>query len=416
MLQFSKLKDNSLASEFRLRMQMVNLSNIQTLTIICVVIAMGLGVVDFMRYQNGEMESRPIYRLLFLSHVFMLLMLLPYFIIRSKKHMINAGNYPHTGRIISLSAILITLICLPMSILGIIDRGSFIMYAIFILVMNFILQIPHKDRIFFNLSSFFIISSVCIYIFMDTPSILIVRLLEITGLSLPAFLIATARYNSQIKQFESEHKIALQKAETDKLLRNILPDEIATELKTKGKVEPKRYAQAGILFTDIVNFSQLSEQRSPEQVALELDKCFRAFDKIIRAHDLEKIKTIGDAYMCVSGIPTPQIDFAERIINAAKAMQEWSQNEADQGNRFGHIRIGIHAGPVVAGVVGEDKFAYDIWGKAVNIAARIESAGESGKINISSDLYNLIKEKYDCTYRGEIKVKNMGEFGMYFVK
>lgn len=416
MLQFSKLKDNTLLSEFRLRMQMSNISNIQTLTFLCVFIAMGLGGVDFMRYQNGEMDSHPIYKLLFLSHVFMLLMLLPYVIIRLKKQDIKEGKYPHAGKIVSLSAAVITLICLPMTILSIIDRGSFIMYAIFILVMNFMLQIPHKDRIFFNLFSFSIIAGVCIYLFRDMPSILITRLLEITGLSVPAFIIATIRYNSQIKQFENEKEIAQQKEEADKLLRNILPDEIAAELKANGKVEPKRYAQAGILFTDIVNFSQLSEQRSPEQVARELDRCFRAFDKIIRMYGLEKIKTIGDAYMCVSGVPTTQTDFAERIINAAKAMQEWSQNEANQGNQFGHIRIGIHVGPVVAGIVGEDKFAYDIWGKAVNIAARIESAGESGKINISSDLFEIVKNKYKCTYRGQIDVKNMSKFGMYFVE
>jgi len=416
MLQFNKLKDKNLFSEFRLRMQMSNLSNIQTLAIISLLIAMGLGIVDYMRYQDGEMASHPIYKLLFLSHVFMLLMLLPYFIIHFKKQEIETGNYPHTGRIVSLSATVITLICLPMTILSIIDRGSFIMYAIFILVMNFILQMPHKDRIFFNLFSFSVIAGVCIYLFYDTPSVLIARLLEITGLSLPAFLIATTRYNNQIKQFETEHEIVQQKEETDKLLRNILPDEIAAELKANGKVQPKRFAQAGILFTDIVNFSQLSEQRSPEQVALELDRCFRAFDKIIRAYGLEKIKTIGDAYMCVSGVPTPQTDFAERIVNAAKDMQKWSKSQAEKGNKFGHIRIGIHVGPVVAGVVGEDKFAYDIWGKAVNIAARIESASESGKINISSDLFKLVKDKYNCIYRGEIKVKNMGEFGMYFIE
>jgi len=416
MLQFSKLKNKALSSEFRLRMQRSNISNIQMLAIISVIIAIGLVSVDYMRYQSGEMESRPIYKLLFLSHVFMLLMILPYSVIQFKKQEIETGNYRLSGRLISLSAILISLICLPMSVLSIIDRGSFIMYAIFILVVNFILQIPHKDRIFFNLFSFSVIAGVCVYLFHSTPSLLFVRFLEITGLTLPAFLIATARYNSQIKQLETEHEIAQQKEETDKLLRNILPDEIAEELKTNGKVEPKRFAQVGILFTDIVNFSQLSEQRSPEEVALELDKCFRAFDKIIRTFDLEKIKTIGDAYMCISGIPAPQDDFAERIIDAAKAMQAWSQNEANSGNQFGHIRIGIHAGPVVAGVVGEDKFAYDIWGKAVNVAARIESAGESGKINISSDLFKLIKNKYNCSYRGEIKVKNMGEFGMYFVE
>jgi class 3 adenylate cyclase len=416
MLQFSKLKDATLSPEFRLRLRMKNLSHIQTLSFLCVFIAMGLGVVDYMRYQNGEMESHPIYKLLFINHILMLLILLPYFIIRSKKQQISRGNYPHAKRIVIFSVAVITLISLPMTILSIMDRGSLMMYAIFILVINFIIQIPHKDRIFLNLFSFSVIAGTCIYLSYDTPPILITRLLEIIGLSLPAFFIATSRYNNQIKQFENEYEIAQQKEEADKLLRNILPDEIAAELKANGKVEPKRYAHAGILFTDIVNFSHLSEQRSPEQVALELDKCFRAFDKIVRTYNLEKIKTIGDAYMCVSGVPTAQTDFAERIINAAKAMQEWSQTEAENGNLFGHIRIGIHTGPVVAGVVGEDKFAYDIWGKAVNIAARIESASESGKINISSDLFKLVKDKYSCTYRGEIKVKNMGEFGMYFVE
>lgn len=173
------------------------------------------------------------------------------------------------------------------------------------------------------------------------------------------------------------------------------------------------------MFTDFKNFTASSEHLSPEDLVRSVDYYFSKFDEIIEKYDLEKIKTIGDAYMCAGGLPMPTKGHALKTLQAAFEIVEFMQ-EAKQLNNEGiahfDIRIGINTGPVVAGVVGTKKFAYDIWGDTVNVAARMESNSVAGKINISSNTFELIKEKCDCEYRGEIDVKNKGMMKMYFVK
>ncbi|TMI85642.1 MAG: adenylate/guanylate cyclase domain-containing protein, partial [Bacteroidetes bacterium] len=150
------------------------------------------------------------------------------------------------------------------------------------------------------------------------------------------------------------------------------------------------------------------------------NECFVAFDKIIENHKLEKIKTIGDSYMCAGGIPVPDEEHTINIIKASLDIQEQMRSKNEQRRAAGQspweLRIGIHTGPVVAGVVGKNKYAYDIWGSTVNIASRMESNGEPGKVNISSATYDLIKGRYNCIYRGKIFAKNVGEVDMYFVE
>jgi len=173
------------------------------------------------------------------------------------------------------------------------------------------------------------------------------------------------------------------------------------------------------MFTDFRSFSKLAGQLSPQQVVSELNACFIAFDDIKVKYSLEKIKTIGDAYMCAGGIPTEDDAHVFNMIRASLEIREYIslRNEVRQKNNLPpwEIRIGVNTGPVVAGVVGKKKYAYDIWGVSVNVASRMESNGEPGRVNISAATYELIKNKFACTYRGKIFAKNIGEIDMYFV-
>jgi adenylate cyclase len=199
------------------------------------------------------------------------------------------------------------------------------------------------------------------------------------------------------------------------LLLNILPAEVAEELKAKGSAEAKQFDEVTVLFTDFINFTGESSVLSPEVLVAELNVCFSAFDDIIEKNGLEKIKTIGDAYMAVCGLPASDIAHAEKVVQAALDIRDFMARRKDIERTF-DIRIGINSGSVVAGIVGVKKFQYDIWGDTVNTASRTESSGEAGKVNISRTTYELVKDKFACTHRGKIQAKGKGEIDMYFVE
>ncbi|WP_168731265.1 adenylate/guanylate cyclase domain-containing protein [Robertkochia marina] len=209
-----------------------------------------------------------------------------------------------------------------------------------------------------------------------------------------------------------------EKERSDQLLKNILPDETADELKAFGKVTAKQFDSVTVLFADFCGFTKHTSKMGPQELVERVDFYFSKFDEIMEKYDLEKIKTIGDAYMCAGGLPFPSHDHAMRMVMAAFEMLEFAQQfkdeDPDDPTRF-DIRIGINTGPVIAGVVGTKKFVYDIWGDTVNIASRMESNSQAGQINISADTYQLIKNQLDCTYRGEVDVKNKGMMKMYFI-
>lgn len=212
--------------------------------------------------------------------------------------------------------------------------------------------------------------------------------------------------------------ISWERDRSENLLRNILPRQTALELKQNGRVRAQRFESVTILFSDFKGFTRQAESMDPENLVKSIDYYFSHFDAIMEKYGLEKIKTIGDAYMCAGGLPFPMADHAIRVVEAAMEMLEFVEANRDnslKGQVRFEIRIGINSGPVVAGVVGTQKFAYDIWGDAVNIASRMESASEVGKINIADGTYQLIKEVYDCKYRGSLAVKNHGDLDMYFV-
>lgn len=248
----------------------------------------------------------------------------------------------------------------------------------------------------------------------------IAALLLLAGGSLFSFV--RARQNAKVLQGKNE-VIREEKQRSENLLLNILPALIADELKQKGHTTARSFDDVSVLFADFVGFSKIAEQLNPQELVSELDTAFRAFDDIIARHGLEKIKTIGDAYMCAGGLLTNTPKEGSQIrdmVSAAREMQHWLatwNNERDKkGQPRFDARIGIHRGPVVAGVVGSRKFAFDIWGDTVNIAARVEQAGEGGKINISGEAYEVVKTFVPCQYRGKISAKNKGDIDMYFVE
>jgi class 3 adenylate cyclase len=221
----------------------------------------------------------------------------------------------------------------------------------------------------------------------------------------------------QKDEIERQH-VALksEKKKADDLLRNILPEEVAEELKEHGSSVARLYEDVTVLFTDFVDFTQMSERLSPEALVAEVDFCFKAFDGITEEFGLEKIKTVGDAYIAVAGLPVNHPRHAQAVVDAALAIRDFIAERKRSNPVAFDIRLGVHSGPVVAGIVGLKKFAYDIWGDTVNTAARMEQHGEVGKVNVSSTTYALLQEKFTFTYRGELEAKHKGKMGMYFAE
>ncbi len=225
------------------------------------------------------------------------------------------------------------------------------------------------------------------------------------------------KMNKLLEQKNSD--IAAAQQRSDELLLNILPATVANELKANGAAAARQHDLVTVLFTDFVDFSKVAAVMTPSQLVKELDYCFRAFDEISGRYDLEKIKTIGDAYMCAGGLKEGDKDHAERVVQAALEMRQfietWKAIKQQNNAPFFDVRIGIHSGPLVSGVVGTHKFAYDIWGNTVNLAARMEEGSAAGKVNISGTTYSLVKDHFKFTPRGPIPAKNVGTVDMYFV-
>ncbi|MEN2282109.1 adenylate/guanylate cyclase domain-containing protein [Algoriphagus sp. SE2] len=219
------------------------------------------------------------------------------------------------------------------------------------------------------------------------------------------------RYEKETKQI-----IEKEKNRSEELLLNILPAETAEELKENGKVKAQRINSATVLFTDFKSFSAISEHITPEQLVKSIDYYFKEFDRISMKYNLEKIKTIGDSYMCAGGLPIENQSHARDVVLAAKEMMAFVKKKVVDDLTHFEMRIGIHTGPIVAGIVGIKKWQYDIWGDTVNIASRMETNSVPGKINLSETTYELIKSEFDCEYRGSIDVKNRGIWKMYFLK
>lgn len=241
---------------------------------------------------------------------------------------------------------------------------------------------------------------------------------------LALFLFLRLRDRRKIQLLENivdkkTEELIAEKQKREALLANVLPKNAANEIVAKGKADKVKYNFVTVLFSDIQGFTKIAEEMNPELLIDELDKFFFHFDSVVEKYGIEKIKTIGDAYMCAGGIPEKNRTNPVEVILAALEMKAYmsrlKQSSDLEGMKFWDIRIGIHTGTVVAGVIGQKKLSYDIWGDTVNTASRMESSGEAGKINISGTTYEFIRDFFDCEYRGRMPVKYKGEIEMYFV-
>jgi adenylate cyclase len=249
----------------------------------------------------------------------------------------------------------------------------------------------------------------------------------VIGSLLSLVLIFLVISNAQVKK--NRNKLALKNVEietakkaSDSLLLNILPEKIAKELKETGKAKARSFAKASVLFTDFKEFTNAASKLSPEDLVGEIGSCFEAFDHICDKYSVEKIKTIGDAYMAVGGLPRPNADSVLNTVLAGLEMQDFIAERRERNRNLGlpffEMRVGIHTGPVVAGIVGVKKFQYDIWGDTVNTASRMETYGEVGKVNISKECYKIIQKEPGLSFnaRETITVKGKGELEMYFAR
>jgi class 3 adenylate cyclase/predicted metal-dependent HD superfamily phosphohydrolase len=214
---------------------------------------------------------------------------------------------------------------------------------------------------------------------------------------------------------EKTDSLIKEKEKTDSLLANILPQKTADELKSTGKATSSKFKMVTVLFSDIQGFTKIAEQMNPEKLIDELDKFYFQFDTVVEKYNIEKIKTIGDAYMAAGGIPVKNRTNPVEVVLAGLEMQHYMNELKKANTSIWDLRIGIHTGSVIAGVVGQKKFTYDIWGDTVNTASRMESSGSAGKVNISGTCFNLVQQFFDCEYRGKMPVKYKGDIDMYFV-
>lgn len=383
-------------------------------------------LLDYLRYEQGTLWDNPVHVWLFFSHLSFALFVIPFWIYCVHRAAIHEGSFPHGRRMVRLTLDLMSVTLLPMTILGLLDRGTMILYAVYVLIANLFLSLSHRDRIVFNVFSFLVMLAAILLLPDTDPALRFTRVLECASLQLPTFVFATFQHNLRAKQFTNEKILEEQRdllewerQRSENLLRNILPAPVAAELMEHGYVQPRYFEQVTVLFADFKGFSKICSMLSPEQLIADLNYCFGAFDRIVTRLGLERVKTIGDCYMCVAGIPDPRPDHAVRMVQAAFAMQhfleKWRHERIGRNLPAFEARIGLHSGPVIGGIVGSTKFAFDIWGDTVNIAARMEDNGKANRVNISGSTYALVQEHFHCEFRGKIPIKNIGEAEMYFV-
>ncbi|MEM7180087.1 MAG: adenylate/guanylate cyclase domain-containing protein [Spirochaetota bacterium] len=320
-------------------------------------------------------------------------------------------------RVLTITYGLFLPISLHIALGGYTNSGGILMWGILIILWSVVIE---ETRLKYFLVSSFIFLAIVFYFYEQQLSPTVPPLLIQQKVFLIINLLVSMTLCIFIVFDLNQSKLKKEKLKSDELLLNILPAATAQELKETGQTQPMSYESVTVMFTDFKGFTQIAEELSPEEVVRELHHCFKEFDLVAKQHGLEKIKTIGDAYMCVGGLPLTNDTHPTDVVRAALAMRNfintWKEEHLANNKPVWDVRIGIHTGKVVAGVVGVSKFSYDIWGDTVNMASRMESSGSPGQVNISEDTFLLVQNHFNCTARGKIAAKNKGEMEMYFVQ
>jgi len=411
--------------QFRLLIE--NVFKVKTACVIGLVFMLFLLVLDYKRYSEHKIIIGNIYWYLFLTHISLITLVIPLMLIEWKKEKIRAGTYPYSSEIIMVWMAIIAIDLMLMAAFSILERGSIAMYILYIILMNFVLTLFHSDRAMLNILSLLVFMIAVYIVHPQIDERYLTIFFEALSITFIAFSLSTHIFNMMVKEVISEQvlldknrQIEEARAKSQELLLNILPASVAEELIRDGKVQPRNYQSATVMMIDFVGFSKISKGMSSEELVKNLDYCFRNFDRIIKSFGVEKIKTIGDGYLCVGGLPEVTKDHPEKVIQAAFGilafLETYKKEQLEKKQPFFEGRIGIHTGSLTAGVVGETKFAYDIWGDTVNIAARLEAGGEVAKVNISKATKALIEGQFETIYRGELPIKNMGNIDMYFAQ
>jgi class 3 adenylate cyclase len=407
------------AEDFQTNLIFGNLKKCYLISILGGAFSPILLLLNYLRWRDGAFEANPYYLPVGVTHAIFLFFIPIAIFLKSNLDVVVRENETRARAIVGLCAGLMTLALLPMSIFSLLGGGSLLVYCIYIMVANLIITIGHAWRLRLNLAIVFIMMLCVGMLFASDPVFLLAREIEILAASIPAYASSTFHFNAKVKEFEAAQLLKQEQQRSERLLLNILPTEIAQELKESGAAKPRFHPAATVLFVDFVDFTSAASQMSATDLVEELNVYFKGFDEVCRRHSLEKIKTIGDAYLAVSGIPQGNPRHAHNAASAALEILEFMEKEArlrqQQGRIFFRGRIGLHCGPLVSGVVGSDKFAYDVWGDTVNTTSRIETSGIADKINISEAFRVQVEPDFACSYRGRVALKNKGEMDLYFL-
>lgn len=265
-------------------------------------------------------------------------------------------------------------------------------------------------------STSFIVFMVLLLFEQYSPLTIIGNIWNALALNLFAWITSYIIFAFRLRIFVDQKELKQAQLKSDALLLNIIPEKIVAELKETGNTTPEQFDQVTVLFSDLYNFTEISRQLTPDLLLAELNELFTAFDKIMEHYQCERIKTMGDAYLSVCGMPQPNPNHTELIAKSALAMVNYLEDRNKSHNLTWQIRIGIHSGSVIGGVVGVKKFIYDVFGDTINIAARVEQHSAPMKINVSETTYKLIKNKFSFVPRNPIQVKGIGQMQMYFLQ
>lgn len=424
-IRFKSLLPDHLRHDFMVQMDNKSIDRIQIISWLAFIMYSSLFFLDYRRFQDGLFQENPVYKTLFYLHLSGLAYLIPALATTLAKDKVKATRLSR-GVIFWLTFAFMTGNLLGQSYYSYHEYQSLSLYMIYVLVTNWTFTMNHPQRMFFNLGSFLLLI-VGINIGEAAGNVRgLVSIYEGFFFTIIAFLFGTFDYNLRAAKYLEEQELKTRTAElnaekkkSDALLLNILPEAAAEELKRYGKTTPQRFELVTVMFTDFLDFTRISSEMNPTTLVDELGTYFAEFDRIADKHGLEKIKTIGDSYMCAGGMSERDADHVIHMIGAALEIRDYMIRVMHEKDLMGiphfAIRIGIHTGPVVAGVVGLKKFAYDIWGDTVNTASRMELHCEPWKINISQDTLSYLGEHVEYSHRGKIEVKSKGQIDMYYV-